>query len=152
MTSQEGVLMIYFKFHGEPVGKGRPKITTRGQFAHAYTPKKTKEFEEAIKFEFMSSTSERMPVYEKDIPLKIEMEFGFEVPKSYSKKKREACLLGNIQHTKRPDADNIAKAVCDALNGYAFEDDSQIVFMQLEKVYSEESYVEVRIYPRDWSD
>ena len=144
--------MICFRFKGEPVGKGRPKITTRGKYAHAYTPKKTKEFEENIRFEFMASTSERMPVYPKDMPVKIEMEFGFEVPKSYSQKKRRACLLGQVQHTKKPDADNIAKAVCDALNGYAFEDDSQIVFMQLEKVYAEEPYVEVRIYPRDWSD
>lgn len=152
MTSQEGVLMIYFKFHGEPVGKGRPKITTRGQYAHAYTPRKTKEFEEAIRFEFMSNTSDRMPVYPKDVPLQIEMEFAFEVPKSYSKKKREACLKGEIQHTKRPDADNIAKAVCDALNGYAFEDDSQITVMILEKLYAEESYVTVKIHPRDWSD
>ena len=152
MTSQEGVSMIYFKLNGEPVGKGRPKITTRGKFAHAYTPKKTKEFEEAIKFEFMSTNCERMPVYPKNVPIKIEMEFGFEVPKSYSKKKRELCLSGHIQHTKRPDADNVAKAVCDALNGLAFEDDSQIVCMQLEKLYAEESYVEVRIHPRDWSE
>ena len=144
--------MIYFKFYGEPVGKGRPKITTRGQFAHAYTPHKTKEFEEAIRFEFLASTCEKLPVYPKGVPIKIEMEFGFEVPKSYSQKKRKQCLLGIVQHTKRPDADNIAKAVCDALNGYAFEDDSQIVFMQLEKIYAKESYVEVRIYPRDWSD
>lgn len=152
MTSQEGVWMIYFRYNGEPVGKGRPRVTSRGNFAHAYTPRRTKEFEDAIRFEFMSGTCEKMPIYPKDVPVKVEMIFAFQVPKSYTKKKREACLKGLVQHTKKPDADNIAKAVCDALNGYAFEDDSQIVMMQLEKCYAEESYVEVRIHSRDWSD
>lgn len=151
--------MIYFKYHGEPVGKGRPRVTARRSktndnavYAHAYTPRKTKEFEDAIRFEFMASTSEKMPVYPKDTPLKVEMTFAFEVPKSYSKKKREACLRGNVQHTKKPDADNVAKAVLDALTGYAIEDDSSVTVLLLEKIYAEKPYVEVRIYPRDWGE
>lgn len=146
--------MIYFKYRGEPVGKGRPRVTARGgKFAHAYTPKKTKDFEDAIRFEFLASTCETMPVYPKDVPLKVDMVFAFEVPKSYSKKKRQACLNGTIQHTKKPDADNIAKAVLDSIsNGYAMDDDSQVVVLTMEKIYAEESYVEVRIYPRDWGE
>lgn len=152
--------MIYFKFKGEPVGKGRPRVTARrgkgrdsAIYAHAYTPRKTKEFEDAIRFEFMASNCEKMPVYPKDIPLKVDMTFAFGIPKSYSKKKHEQCLNGNIQHTKKPDADNVAKAVLDALSGgYAMEDDSQVVVMQLEKIYAEEPYVEVKIYPRDWGE
>lgn len=145
--------MIYFKFKGEPVGKGRPRVTARGgKFAHAYTPKKTKDFEDAIRFEFMASNCEKMPVYPKDIPLKVDMTFAFGIPKSYSKKKHEQCLNGIIQHTKKPDADNVAKAVLDALSGCAMEDDSQVVVMQLEKIYAEEPYVEVKIYPRDWGE
>ena len=149
--------MIYFKFNGEPVGKGRPRVTARkgkgkdsAIYAHAYTPKRTKEFEDAIRFEFMASCCDKMPVYEKDVPVKVDMTFAFGIPKSYSKKKREQCLLGNIQHTKKPDADNIAKAVLDALSGYAMEDDSQVTVLTMEKIYAEEPYVEVRIYPRDW--
>ena len=141
-------MRIYFKFRGEPVGKGRPRVTaSRGRFAHAYTPKKTKEFEDAIRFEFMASNCEKMPVFPKDVPLIADMTFAFSVPKSYSKKNREACLNGELFHTHRPDADNIAKAVLDALVGYAYEDDSQIVTMALEKIYAEEPYVEVTIFP-----
>ena len=36
-------------------------------------------------------------------------------------------LEWEIRPTKRPDLDNIAKAVLDALNGLAYQDDSQIV-------------------------
>lgn len=144
--------MIKFTYHGEPVGKGRPRVTVRkgkgkgsAIFAHAYTPKKTKEFEDAIRFEFLAGNCEKMPVYTKDVPLKASMVFAFGVPKSYSKKKRAACLSGELQHTHTPDADNIAKSVLDALNGYAMEDDSQVVTLTMEKVYAEESYVEVVI-------
>lgn len=145
--------MIYFKFHGEPVGKGRPRVTARGgKFAHAYTPKKTKDFEDAVRFEFIANCCEKMPVYPKDVALKVEMVFAFSVPKSYSKKKHEACILGSVQHTKKPDADNVAKAVLDALAGYAMEDDSQVTVLTMEKIYAEEPYVEVRIHPRDWGE
>ena len=157
--STKGILMIYFKFKGEPVGKGRPRVTARRSktndnavFAHAYTPRKTRDFEDAIRFEFMASCCDKMPVYPKGTPLKVDMTFAFGIPKSYSKKKREQCLNGIIQHTKKPDADNVAKAVLDALSGYAMEDDSQVVVMQLEKIYAEEPYVEVKIYPRDWGE
>ena len=44
---------------------------------------------------------------------------------------KTACRKGNPRkeewRTKRPDADNVAKAICDALNGVAFDDDSQVV-------------------------
>ena len=47
--------MISFKVMGEPVGKGRPRVTARQSkkkdnavFAHAYTPKKTKEYEDSL--------------------------------------------------------------------------------------------------------
>jgi Holliday junction resolvase RusA-like endonuclease len=41
-----------------------------------------------------------------------------------------------IHHTSTPDVDNLLKFVCDALNGYAWVDDSQIVIKYGEKVYA----------------
>lgn len=138
--------MIEFTYHGEPVGKGRPRVTaSRGKFAHAYTPKRTKEYEDAIRFEFMASNCEKMPVYDKDTPLIAIMIFAFAVPKSYSKKKREACLRGEISHTHRPDTDNLIKSTLDALVGAAIEEDAAVVKVVAEKIYSEEPYVEVVI-------
>lgn len=138
--------MIKFRYNGEAVGKGRPRVTaSRGKFAHAYTPQKTKDFEDAIRFEFMASNCEKMPVYDKDTPLYVVLRFGFGVPKSYSKKKREACLNGEIFPTKKPDTDNIIKAVLDALVGAAYADDSQIITILADKIYAEEPYVEVEI-------
>lgn len=142
--------MIKFKYYGEPVGKGRPRVTVRkgkgkdsAVYAHAYTPKKTKEFEDNIRFEFMASNHEKLPVYEKGVPLQAKMTLAFGVPKSYSKKKTAACLNGEIAYTHKPDADNVVKSVLDALSD-AF-DDSQVVKIYVEKIYAEEPYVEVEI-------
>lgn len=138
--------MIKFIYHGEPIGKGRPRVTARqGKFAHAYTPKKTQDYEDAIRFEFIASNCEKMPVYDKDTPLQARMTFAFAVPKSYSKKKREACLNGEIAHTHRPDTDNCVKSVLDALEGAAIEQDACVVKIIAEKIYSENPFVEVVI-------
>ena len=137
--------MIKFKYHGEAVGKGRPRVSRRGGYVHTYTPEKTRVFEEAIRFEFMAGNSETMPVYPKEKSLKADVTIGVSIPKSYTKKKYALCRDRVMMPAKKPDIDNILKAVFDALNGYAFEDDSQIVEIHAEKYYSEEPFVEVEI-------
>lgn len=138
--------MIKFTYHGEAVGKGRPRVTaSRGKFAHAYTPKKTKDFEDAIRFEFMASNCEPMPVYPKEVPLKMSVRVGVAIPQSYSKKKQALCREGFIAPNKRPDLDNIYKAVADSLNGACYVDDSQIVFIVAGKEYADKPFVEVVI-------
>jgi len=42
-----------------------------------------------------------------------------------------------VYHTKKPDIDNLAKAVKDALKGIIYKDDSQIVEAYLSKQYGE---------------
>ena len=138
--------MIKFRYKGEAVGKGRPRVTARqGKFAHAYTPEKTRAFEEAIRFEFMASNCEPMPVYKREQSLKADVLIGVSIPKSYSKKKQALCRDGMLvpANRRQGDLDNILKSVFDALNGYAYEDDSQIVVIHAEKMYSEEPFVEV---------
>lgn len=39
-------------------------------------------------------------------------------------------------YTHKPDADNVAKAVLDALNGLAYEDDSQVQELVIIKKYA----------------
>lgn len=136
--------MISFRVEGEPVGKGRPRvIASRGKFAHAYTPKKTKDYEDSVRFAFMAVTEETMPLYLRGASLEARMTIAVSVPKSYSKKKRALCLEGHIAPSKKPDIDNVIKCILDALNGYAFEDDSQVVKLKAEKIYAETPYVDV---------
>ena len=137
--------MIKFTYHGEAVGKGRPRVSRRGNYVHTYTPEKTRVFEEALRFEFMAQNCEEMPVYKRESPLKATVIIGCPIPRSYTKKRQALCRDRVLVPDKKPDIDNILKAVFDALNGYAFEDDVQIVQVYAEKQYAVEPFVEVEI-------
>ena len=81
----------------------------------------------------------------------------FEPPKSISKKKRAEMLEGKIWPAKKPDSDNIAKVVLDALTGIAYHDDTQIIVtpektvlyenikLSVTKAYKEEAYLSVTL-------
>lgn len=62
-----------------------------------------------------------------------------------SKKKCEQALKGEIRPTVKPDCDNIAKNINDALNGIVYHDDKQIACLTVNKFYSESEYVRVKI-------
>ncbi len=50
-----------------------------------------------------------------------------------------------MRPTMKPDNDNIAKSVLDALNGLAYVDDKQIVELKVNKYYGAEAYVYVKL-------
>lgn len=135
--------MIQFTVLGCPVGKGRPKFSTFNGHAVAYTPAKTVSYENLVKLSFQQQCN--CKPYEKDVPLKAVIVAYFPIPKSVSKKNRVKMLDGLIRHTKKPDTDNLVKAVLDALNGIAFYDDSQVCDIICIKRYGEEPRVEIWI-------
>jgi len=124
-----------------PVAKGRPRITKRG---HTYTPEKTKLFEEAVR---LSAIAQMRRNGDESMggPLRVGIALRFKPPKSWPKWKRDAAIAGDIQHTVKPDSDNCCQSVCDALNGAAYGDDSQIVSTSIEKMYAEDSGVWVSV-------
>ena len=134
--------MQTFTIDGKPFGKQRPRVTTKGAFAHAYTPKETAEYEELVRTAYKTQCVGKFP---KDIPLSLTIVAVFEPPKSDSKKKREDKLNCVVRPTIKPDWDNIGKVICDALNGVAWEDDSRIVSASVSKVYGEKAKVAVMI-------
>ncbi len=54
------------------------------------------------------------------------------IPASMPKKK----LKADVQHTKKPDLDNLIKFVKDCANGVLWHDDSQVNNIQASKLYS----------------
>lgn len=122
---------------GKPLGKGRPRL---GRYS-TYTPEKTKNYEEYVKLCYMNKYNIKQTPTEK--PLKAKITAFFEVPTSYSKKKKKE-LIGQ-PHTTRPDIDNIVKIILDSLNGLAYKDDNQIAKLEVEKVYGEEAKVVLEI-------
>ena len=121
-----------FSVPGEPVGKGRPRFGG----GRTYTPKRTAAYERAVASAFRGAYPDAEPI-PAGVPILAMICARFAPPKSASRARREGMLTGKIRCVKRPDLDNIAKAVLDALNGLAYADDAQIIQMQIEKQYSD---------------
>lgn len=129
--------MIKFDILGEPVAKGRPRVTRWG----CHTPKKTVNYENLVKLSFMQAKQPKL-----DGMLSMIVDLYFKIPKSVSKTKRQQMIDGEIRPQKKPDLDNCLKAISDALNDLAYDDDKQIVHVSVSKYYSEEPRAEVKIH------
>lgn len=134
---------VRFVIHGKPFGKQRPRVTCKGEFSKAYTPKETITYENLVKVEYDAQTGGyRFP---DDAMLDLRILAFYEIPKSTSKKNRQKMLDGVIRPTKKPDMDNVMKVIADSLNAIAYRDDTQIVDAQCRKFYSDTPRVEVKI-------
>ena len=133
---------VMFTVYGEPVAKGRPRFSTRGKFPIAYTPEKTKSYESEVALMAKAAMGASKPLFS---PLEAFIHLTFPIPPSYSKKLSEACLSGQEKHTKKPDADNCAKAIIDGMGGIIFDNDSQIVSLHIHKTYGEIAKAEIMV-------
>jgi len=135
-------LMINFSVEGDPVGKQRARHRRVGNFVRTYTPAKTVDYETRIREAGQKAMGASEPL---QTPVTMFLYIRTGIPKSYSKKRREACLSGQEKPTKKPDSSNILKAVEDGLNGVVYTDDCQIVNHHITKVYATDAGVDVMI-------
>lgn len=125
-----------FVIPGNPVGKGRPKFSTRNGFAQAVTPQKTVNYENLVRLEYGRQCEGIYFGSEDALRLRVDV---YRMPnKGTSQKKASEMIKGAIRPGKKPDMDNIIKAIQDALNKVAFDDDNQIVEAVVRKFYSSE--------------
>lgn len=133
--------MIYtFTVYGKPIPKGRPRFNRLTGIA--YTPRETHVYETEVQAYFLQKYRHMQPL---DGALAVTIDAYFEPPKSTSKRVREQMLSGVIRYSKKPDADNIIKSICDALNGIAYVDDGQVVCVSCRKLYSDKARCEITI-------
>ena len=133
---------ISFVVPGEPVGKGRPRFVRAT--GRTYTPEKTSNFETLVRWEYHRQCDGMR--FDDGAELGMKIEARFSIPKGKSKRVQHDMELGLVRPTKKPDADNILKAVADALNHIAYHDDSSIVYVEVEKVYSHDPQTVVTLW------
>lgn len=117
---------------GSPRAKGRPRVTLRGRFPVAYTPRATREWEDVVR----KTALTRAPKQPLSCPVVCHLDFTFRSPRK---------VIG--QALPRADVDNLAKAVLDALNGIIFADDSLIQELLVTKGYGPLSGVRIVVTP-----
>lgn len=134
---------VEFSVNTIPVGKARPRVTTAGGYARAYTPAATKAFEKEIAAAYQNKY--KTPAFTDGEYLCLDVLIKMPMPKSFTKKQRAAALSGELLPAKKPDVDNIVKAICDALNNTCYTDDNQIVQLSAKKIYAENPGLEIKI-------
>jgi Holliday junction resolvase RusA-like endonuclease len=103
-------------------GKGRPRFA-RG---HAYTPKATRDAERIVAGCFARAVGGGWePIAG---PLAVVVRTRKRLPRSTPRR------VESIADVTKPDADNVAKLVMDALNGIAYLDDSQVTSLTVVKM------------------
>lgn len=118
-----------FIYHGNPRGQERPRFGGR-----AYKTAEAKAYENGIAIAYKLAVRNRKPL---EGPLSVEILAGYPIPGSTTKAQRAAMLSGEQLPTKKPDIDNVVKAILDALNGQAWLDDKQVISVNAKKIYAE---------------
>ena len=118
--------MAYVSVEGKIQGKGRPRFYN----GHALTPQNTVVYENLIKLAYKQQDGK---LHEREV--RVDVWANFAIPKSYPKKLHALCESGRIRPIKKPDVDNIAKAVLDGLNGVAYSDDCKVTTICVRKRY-----------------
>jgi len=132
---------IVITIGGDPVAKGRPRMTRRG---FAYTPAQTRKYEAHGRLAAQLAMDGRPPIA---VPVKAEISIHLPVPASWSGKKTDAALRGEIAPTSRPDADNYIKAALDSINEIVVADDSLIVELAAAKRYARVPKLTITVSP-----
>ena len=128
-----------FTIPGDPIGKERPRVAN----GHAYTPAKTKAYEDKVRWCFKQAHGRPISG-----PVFIAITAHYPIPKKATKADRAAMEAGARLPMRKPDVDNIAKICMDALNGVAYKDDAQVVGLVVLKRYGEPR-VEVNIMGKE---
>lgn len=133
--------MIYeFEVEGKIIGKERPRVNMNTGIV--YTPNKTKDYEFYIQQNFKM----RYPSFtEIQGRVSVEIIAYMSIPKTASKKNKELMIENQISPVKKPDVDNIAKSVLDALNKFVIHDDNQVSKILVEKRFGEKEKIVVKI-------
>lgn len=129
-------LLHRFSIPGEPKGWAR----TRHRGSLHFTPTEQRAHQNTVRWIAKASNVEM-----RDEPVEVVISAWMEPPASAPKARRAAMLSGQERPTKRPDLDNIAKTILDALNGLAWKDDSQVVSLTISKHWSDAPRVQVEI-------
>lgn len=141
--------VVSFVVPGKPHAKMRPWATAARGRTHVFTPKPTVAYEAAVRASAVAALAGAAPLRG---AVAAHIRVRLVPPSRPSRAVRAGMLAGQIKPTKRPDLDNVVKAILDGANGVAIEDDAHIVSLSAEKIYAEAPGVDVRFSQLDGGD
>lgn len=143
---------VRFTVPGRPMGQPRARVSTATGYVRHYDPESSINYKQTVVAAYMQAVNGKPFLLPKggSRGFCVSIVAHFTPPKSWSKKKKdEAVALFGYRPCVKPDVDNIAKIILDALNGVLWEDDKEVTCLEVEKAYDLEDCVTVSI---SWED
>ena len=124
---------LVFTVEQHPMGQPRARV---GKYGVVFKSKKAVDYAKETKWIAKLAMMSQGFTYTEG-PIKIEILACFPVPQKFNKAMKAEALAGKLLPAKKPDNDNIEKAVWDAMSGLVYKDDNQVVANYTRKVYSD---------------
>lgn len=127
-------MKIDFFVAGIPKAQPRVKAFVRGGHAGVYTPDSAEYWKQAVRLQATANAPESLVAH----PVRIELDFFLPRPKAHHKRDGSVKPNSPVWHCKKPDLDNLIKAVTDAITDTQriWLDDSQIYQITATKTYA----------------
>lgn len=137
--------VLKIEIPGDVQAQQRPKFSRFGNNVSVRDPKESKDYKSFVRL--VASQVAPDTLITEEIRLRIDV--YRKIPKSFSKKKHQQALNGELRPTTKPDVDNLAKGIKDGLSKVIWHDDSQVTELVARKWYSDNPRAEVTI---EWSE
>jgi Holliday junction resolvase RusA-like endonuclease len=121
---------LMFTVPWPPVPTGRARAAVVAGRARIYQPSKTQAAQAALRAHVAAELGDDWQPL--DVPLLLAVTAYLPMPSSMPKSRRETALP-----SKRPDVDNLARTLLDALSGLVWSDDARIVNLNIRKRYAD---------------
>ena len=122
--------MFHCVIPGPPVPQKQTRCCSQGSFFYDPSAKDKKRIQHILRLKDHGAPLKG--------PVELKIEFYMPIPKSASKADKERMASHKILHQKRPDEDNLAYLISNALKGIVYEDDSQVCAKIVYKIYDKE--------------
>lgn len=126
--------MYLFEIHQKPIAQKQTRLGKRGCFNPSHAD------QEMLRWQ-IKPHAPKVPL---EGAIYLEMTFYMPIPKG-SKIQMRMMANGTVLPIKRPDIDNLAYLLTNAMKGIMYEDDSQIVDLVLRKRYGEDPKTVVKV-------
>ena len=129
-----------FTVYMEPVAKARARTVIRKGKIHSFTPRET----ELAEWKIQQAIPQNCLALSQYTPVKLQVAAYLPKPKSLLKKRTAPVT--------RPDFDNYAKLIADALSEFVYYDDAQITTAIIRKRYGTPPRIEIDVTEDDLSE
>jgi len=137
--------VLKIEIPGDVQAQQRPKFSRYGNNVSVRDPKESKDYKSFVRL--VASQVAPDTLITEEVRLRIDV--YRKIPKSFSKKKHQQAVDGELRPTTKPDVDNLAKGIKDGLSKVIWHDDSQVTELFVRKWYSDNPRAEVTI---EWGE